>query len=140
MGELREQDFCYFCRKLIKSNLYEAGYGGGSYDHQTHYPYERRMFKYPEGSIAVDTCVDCLDKPVSQWIHQLRLEKLQKEINAAPNIRERLLSKQQYYNDLLQELGERHTLLNKYHQQVKNNEEPSESWDEVKLNNKLRMA
>ena len=58
---------CEICNKIVKSFMWEKGYGGHSYGHKTVAPYQERKVHVPELEYGFDflVCQDCIDKEPS---------------------------------------------------------------------------
>ena len=70
------EDKCEICGRVVKTSMYEGGYGGmGYYNFKRILPYEEREIHVPEKSdrITILACLDCINKEPS--LHSIILKK-----------------------------------------------------------------
>lgn len=68
------EERCEVCGKVVKSHMWESGYGSHSYNHKTICPCEERRINVPERQYAFNVlvCQGCIDKEPS--LHSLILK------------------------------------------------------------------
>lgn len=140
MTELQEKK-CEFCGKTVEHRYvgYEPHKGYHTTRRETIYPFEKRTFEFPEGRAwNVVVCQDCNDKPTSKWIHELRIKKVEKEIESAVSKRLSRKAKIERLKIEIEELEEIKNELESYLNTLVTKGNSDKSWNEVCIPDKFK--
>lgn len=132
---------CEFCGTVVQKRYmdYDHHKGWHTTGRKSIYPFQERTYNFPEGKRSgVVVCQDCADKPSITWIHKLRIETVDNELEKAGKI---VASIEKQIDRLERELKDMSVVISNLHiyKHGLSTEEGAEpEWNEVKIPATLR--